>query len=323
MNNFKCPYCKSIKAQAENRRENFYRYVECPSCGNYFFSELPTVLWEDISNKIASYLYYNNHGNKCALLGSSDALDKLGLEDTYIVTRDEVESFWPQSISERIDKILLGLAAKSLVFGKVLHMSQSEMNSCLFIEYEKGNDNNLSVSTNQITYLSKYFKENQMVTLYFDRKQNQYCVFLNLEGWRRAEELRKTQSDNSRNVFVAMSFSDEMKSVRKAIVKALTESGYTPRIMDEIEHNHQIVPEMLYEIRKAKFVVVELTGHNNGAYFEAGYALGIGKEVIQLCKKDVFGTDCHFDVKQVNTIMWNNEEDLTKRLIDRIKATIQ
>ena len=80
---------------------------------------------------------------------------------------------------------------------------------------------------------------------------------------------------------------------------------------------------MLYEIREARFVIAELTGHNNGAYFEAGYALGFGKEVIQICKASAFGTDGHFDVKQVNTILWKNIDELTQRLISRIKATIQ
>jgi len=79
---------------------------------------------------------------------------------------------------------------------------------------------------------------------------------------------------------------------------------------------------MLYEIREARFVIAELTGHNNGAYFEAGYALGFGKDVIQICQKSKFNEDGHFDVKQVNSVLWDDTDDLTKKLILRIKATI-
>ena len=142
------------------------------------------------------------------------------------------------------------------------------------------------------------------------------------DGLERIDALQKNSTKTTKNVFVAMSFAPEMKDVREAIKEALFTCGYTPRIMDEIEHNHQIVPEMLYEIREARFVVAELTGHNNGAYFEAGYALGHGKEVIQICQKSKFGEDGHFDVKQVNTVLWETTEDLTTRLIARIKATI-
>lgn len=119
-----------------------------------------------------------------------------------------------------------------------------------------------------------------------------------------------------------MSFDDSMNEVRETIKNVIISNGYNPRIMDEVEHNHQIVPEMLYEIRQSKFVIAELTNHNNGAYFEAGYALGVGKDVIQVCRKDTFGTDGHFDVKQVNTILWEDQENLYKRLDARIKATI-
>ena len=140
-------------------------------------------------------------------------------------------------------------------------------------------------------------------------------------GWAKIENIE--QNDNEKkNVFIAMSFDSSMNGVRETIKKAIISNGYNPRIMDEIEHNHQIVPEMLYEIRQAKFVIAELTGHNNGAYFEAGYALGVGKEVIQICRKDTFGIDGHFDVKQVNTILWEDYDDLFKRLDARIKTTM-
>ena len=141
------------------------------------------------------------------------------------------------------------------------------------------------------------------------------------KGLERIDLLQKGNS-NSKTAFVAMSFASEMKTIREAIRSAIESAGYIPRIMDEIEHNHQIVPEMLYEIRQSKFTIAELTGHNNGAYFEAGYALGLGKEVIQICRKDAFGTDGHFDVKQVNTIQWEDIEHLKKALINRINATI-
>ena len=57
----------------------------------------------------------------------------------------------------------------------------------------------------------------------------------------------------------------------------------------------------------------------NGAYFEEGYAMGLGKPVIQLCKK---GVQFHFDIAQKNTIMWETENEIPEKLCNRIKATI-
>ena len=66
-------------------------------------------------------------------------------------------------------------------------------------------------------------------------------------------------------------------------------------------------------------MVVDLTNKNNGAYFEEGYAMGLGKDVIQICQKDV---KLHFDIAQKNTIMWEDENDIIEKLANRIKATI-
>ena len=78
-------------------------------------------------------------------------------------------------------------------------------------------------------------------------------------------------------------------------------------------------PELLKYIKDSKFVVVDLTHQNNGAYFEEGYAMGLGKAVIQLCQKD---TKLHFDIAQKNTIMWKTEDDIPEMLKNRIQATI-
>lgn len=48
--------------------------------------------------------------------------------------------------------------------------------------------------------------------------------------------------------------------------------------------------------------------------------MGLGKSVIQLCKKDV---KLHFDIAQKNTIFWTTEDEITDRLPKRILATIE
>ncbi len=125
-------------------------------------------------------------------------------------------------------------------------------------------------------------------------------------------ELRKT-------VFIAMSFSSEMDKVRELIMRAIEDKGYKAIVIDEKEHNEQIVPQIFEEIYKAEFIIADLTGHRNGVYYEAGYAKGLGKQVIFTCKADDF-ENSHFDVKQINTIMWKNEWMLEEKLRKRIEA---
>lgn len=125
---------------------------------------------------------------------------------------------------------------------------------------------------------------------------------------------------NLKNVLVAMKFGTETLKLREAIKKGITDAGYNPILIDEVEHNNLITPELFKYIRNSKFVVADLSHQNNGAYFEEGYAMGLGKPVIQLCKK---GVELHFDIAQKNTIIWDTESDIPLKLKKRIMATIE
>lgn len=144
-------------------------------------------------------------------------------------------------------------------------------------------------------------------------------------GWQKIDELRK-QEQVVRQGFIAMAFREETKPIREAFRKAITEMGYNASVIDEKEHNNQIVPEIFYEIQRSKFVVVDVTYPNLGAYYEAGYAQALGKQVIICCQEDSFKDSSrrpHFDISQKSMIVWTDEADLVRRLKRRIEATVQ
>jgi nucleoside 2-deoxyribosyltransferase len=61
---------------------------------------------------------------------------------------------------------------------------------------------------------------------------------------------------------------------------------------------------------------------SNGAYWEAGYAEGLGKPVIYLCKRSAFGKgDTHFDTNHHLTVQWDLETMADD--MERLKATIR
>ena len=144
------------------------------------------------------------------------------------------------------------------------------------------------------------------------------------KGWQKIDELRKEEKV-VRQAFIAMIFREEASPIREAFRRAIHEMGYRPVILDEKEHNNQIVPEIFYEIKRSKFVVVDVTYPSYGAYYEAGYAQALEKEVIICCRKDVFSDQNrapHFDISQKAIIVWEDEEDLVRRLKSRIEATV-
>ena len=76
------------------------------------------------------------------------------------------------------------------------------------------------------------------------------------------------------------------------------------------------------EIRASRFVVAEISQHNNGAYWEAGFARGLGKPVIYMYNKHIGKSDRpHFDVGSDLYIPW--EEDKPEKAADDLKAVIR
>ena len=321
----KCHFCLSDNAEISSQGM-FRAFIECPVCGRveYDSRHINTIS----KDEYASFLYYKNRGfhdsSRYLYLGEHKdfEIEVKKYPEAHYVSVDEVRAFYPTKFTDKINLILCDIADRSSYIGDIItYSTQQLISACCLKRNDKNNKlldhDNIMI---QLDSILSYLRDNAYIDL--GVSPGIFRIMLKAEGWKRVDEIQKLQPFTSKNVFVAMSFADGMEPVRDAIKAALTECGYAPRIMDEIEHNHQIVPEMLYEIREAKFVIAELTGHNNGAYYEAGYALGYGKDVIHVCRKDKFGEDGHFDVKQVNTILWENTEELKTRLVARIKATI-
>jgi hypothetical protein len=145
---------------------------------------------------------------------------------------------------------------------------------------------------------------------------------LTAKGWTTVGEYL-IRNETKKQTFIAMWFDEggSMDEARATICNAINDCGYLPMIIDIKEHNNQIVPEIFYEIRQSNYIIADLTGHRNGVYYEAGYAEALGKPVILTCKESDFDNR-HFDVAQKNTIVWKDKEDLYKRLVDRITATV-
>jgi hypothetical protein len=132
------------------------------------------------------------------------------------------------------------------------------------------------------------------------------------KGWAHLDLLRQGNLDYE-TAFIAMWFDDSMNDAWKAIDKGIRDAGYAPLRIDQKQHNNEINDEIIAEIRKSKFLVADLTDHRNGVYFEAGFAKGLGLEVVWLCRRDAL-EKAHFGTRQYNFIVWEQGElpQLTK-----------
>jgi nucleoside 2-deoxyribosyltransferase len=124
--------------------------------------------------------------------------------------------------------------------------------------------------------------------------------------------------------FCAMWFSDEVKAIwTDAIEPSIKAAGYKAIRIDGVEHNNKIDDEILSNIRRSRFVVADFTGERGGVYFEAGFALGLGRHVIWTVREDALNK-VHFDNRQYNFIVWKKDDlgEFAKRLRLRIEATV-
>jgi nucleoside 2-deoxyribosyltransferase len=148
------------------------------------------------------------------------------------------------------------------------------------------------------------------------------CVGLSAHGWRTIEESHIV----SNHAFIAMAFTDnegnQLKpELRMSIKDACDSLGWEAKIVDEIEHNDGIMDKVIALINNSSFVIAELTHQKSGVYYEAGYAKGRGLPVIHVVSKEDLRA-CHFDVKHLNLVVWENLDELKEKLKNRIEATI-
>jgi nucleoside 2-deoxyribosyltransferase len=183
-------------------------------------------------------------------------------------------------------------------------------------------------------------------------------LYITAKGYERLRELKRLPKD-SRQCFVAMWLAPQMNRVYEGAIKPAIEyiengekqPSFEAIKIDNIEHTNDINDEIIAAIRRSRFMVCDLTGYRGGVYFEAGFAYGLGLEVIYTCRKDWTGSDelrdkkgnhikelfdsngkkievkkegIHFDLEHRNRIVWKESDlkDFKDKLTKRIKAII-
>ncbi|MEK7793156.1 MAG: hypothetical protein AAB353_01430, partial [Candidatus Hydrogenedentota bacterium] len=112
---------------------------------------------------------------------------------------------------------------------------------------------------------------------------------LSLEGWKLYRELKRGRSEGL-TAFMAMSFKNEevTKIVNESFRPAVEATGFKLKRVDDDPIAGLIDNKIRVDIQRCRFLIADLTDQNLGAYWEAGYAEGLGKPVIYTCSKAVW-----------------------------------
>jgi hypothetical protein len=261
--------------------------------------------------KVAAYLRERTlRGDSRIRILSQQVPDRVS--DTPVVTIEEiVRDRFPRAISERLDRALKNLYRLSEHLGDEIVLDMQVDGPVLFAEH-KDSFNFLAETLQEAGWvkLNPTFGESGGITL-------------TARGLERIAELeRNIVGKESMQAFVAMWFDSSLdKAWEDGFEKSCDAVGYKALRMDLKEHNQKICDAIIAEIRKSRFLVADFTGHRGGVYFEAGYALGLGIDVILTCREDDL-EKAHFDTRQYNHVVWKDEKDLFVKLKRRIEATI-
>ena len=340
-----CPVCKGkLACKAEWRRNWSYRF-DCKSCGKFGITR--TLLEEDFKitsgcynlPHLASFLCYNQSKGLTRMLGEAAPQ-----EGVRFISFEEVENWYPKTFSEKIDSILNFFGRDSKNIGHRLCYDLGVLKQILFIEDEPNEENEEGI-IRQFAYWFDYLLTEGLIVEEINERTSAivqelrtlpFSLFgseetlsdeviqfvLTPKAWERIYSIQKTD-DNNKDVFVSMSFDKKNNPTREAIRQGIVKAGFSPEFLDEIIHNEQIVPKMFRLIRECRFLILEVSDPNYGAYYEAGYATGLGKEIIICCSEEVFHTESpHFDIAQKQILIWKDYEDLTKKLSEWIRALI-
>lgn len=327
-----CPICG-------RKKYNMYQdghtiCCECISKDKSILFDINEIPTQEELNKLATYILYTKKDLTicryyyCSNEKYEDIVKNEPWKYIKHISPEEVEAWYPRTFAQKIDKILLYLGSNTRYFGQEFRSNNSWEIKKLFFINDLGFSNE---TTQELKYFANYlFEEKYLEGKRIDRfiisNNGAHCnLTLSPKALARVDELQKN-INNNKDVFVSMAFNPNTNSTREAIREGIKSAEFSEKFLDEIIHNQQIVPYMLRLIRECRFLIMDITEPNYGAYYEAGYALGLGKEVIITCRQDIFNKKeyknpleekalkPHFDILQKQILVWENEEDLSAKL---------
>ncbi|MCK9294378.1 MAG: hypothetical protein M0P70_04795 [Desulfobulbaceae bacterium] len=330
----KCPICQSDMTLTSDRNGRDVYHIDCKHrCGEYSITRNALINLQNTS--ISTRQSANISGWLC---------DNQGYEiDCKII--DSLTQLPSPSFHEKSDKILLYLEKRTPFAGARVNKTHKFISVGWCVNYEE-----LKEITNYLKDTQRIIEESATPNTFFK---------IIPQGWDHLEKI-KFRNFSSRQCFVAMWFAPEMEKVYSSAIKPaieFVEEGLTrPRFealkINNFEHINDINDEIIGQIRRSRFMVCDLTGHRGGVYFEAGFAYGLGIDVIYTCRKDwthdeilkdktgnsvkkLFDSNSniikikkegvHFDLAHRNRIEWTYDElpEFKERLEKRIKSVIK
>ncbi len=272
--------------------------VDCPVCGRYTFTG---------SLGVSLPSFPENIRRAVSWLTRERAEHNEPVPELTTANLEEIASSAPElPVLEKADRLLRAYAKRSPHPGSSITLGDLDEFTSLVRARSK----------EEVKYLTNYLTDAKLVDRHPDGK-----LTVSVTGWLQLQRDRERRSA-SRRAFVAMWFDKTLDAAFESGIRRALEDVHLEAIrIDLIHHNEKICDKILAEIRDCGVVVADFSGHRQGVYFEAGFALGLGKSVIWCCREADL-SEAHFDTRQYNHLVWSTPEELREKLRERLRATV-
>lgn len=110
---------------------------------------------------------------------------------------------------------------------------------------------------------------------------------------------------------------NQIHNIYTTIRVAATDVGYRAQRVDDILATKSIDNKIFEHIKKAELIVADLSYERPNCYFELGYAIALGKEIIIISQE---GTKIHFDVDHYDNFSYKNTIELSQLLKGKLQS---
>lgn len=312
----KCPVCNSEIAKPEQHqyKKHFNKYYSCKRCGEFdvlgSFSPMLHATLGDDNKKIAVLSHWIRAKHEKI---SKSKPDEQFYREVIILDKKLVDNIikrTPPSPAEQADNVIRWIGENIDAPGEIVKLEI---------------DNHMSImgaiTPNNFALVIRHLIDSGIMQ--GNLSTSTANVTLSFEGWQYFEELKRGVNE-SRKAFMAMQYGDDKmdKIVEEVFKPAVKQTGFDLFKLVDRPKAGLIDDRLRVEIQTSRFLIADLTHENAGAYWEAGYAEGLGKPVIYTCENEKFEEQkTHFDTNHHLTIIWDEENP--SEAAEELKATIR
>jgi hypothetical protein len=301
-----CLICRCVCPEEAGEQGNLFR---CPRCGDYRATNYRSIV-EGLDDEYPLGRFAASHAvRRMHSPGSRVPL----------ITSYQLKNLWSSPLpnpQRQAELLILLLGNAGLPLGQWVSLPTFQY--CA--EIGTADDPTKAEWTN-FTLVRDYLAKEGLID--FQGDAHSHGCRLTMAGFARYEHLKREVVE-SRTAFMAMAFGNTALAdvVNSHFRPAVKETGFDLYRLDDRPQPGIIDTRLRVDIRTARFLICDLTDENRGAYWEAGFAEGLGRPVFYTCERTHFQkVRTHFDTEHLYTVQWST--DRPQEAAEELKAAIR